>query len=456
VAALSYWFLSPSFLLALAGQIRGWEETEPTPVRSWRTATVDAIVPAYNEESTIALALESLTRQDFPLRQIIVVDDASTDRTAEVVRRYAELSSRNIVSVRRNEQMGKTPAIREICQQSDTDVLFVLDADTVLMDSNYVSRSVEELFRNAGVASVCGQVMPLQHTTLSAAAHRSMTLAQLSGEFAGIMSSVQNRWTRLLIWFTIVYRTALYLFLSRLVYDGHLKLLGGTLNPAGCAVAYRRDRLAECFAYAQPKIGDNLSSSEDIYIGHFFNWKGYRNVHISAIRCESAEPPVTRLWRQLFLWSSSFFQSSYYFPSLPLTVLKWRSHFIARLSKRRIPERRQAREQYRAPWGEGYTKRYGRPIGLISCLSLVEKVTFPAILLGLMIFYPDVALLSLLIEILISAAAVAVVSDSGARLRGAAMMIAATPIRLMSMIVDVAAMTRFALDMAIGQRNWRK
>jgi hypothetical protein len=73
-----------------------------------------------------------------------------------------------------------------------------------------------------------------------------------------------------------------------------------------------------------------------------------------------------------------------------------------------------------------------------------------------MIFYPDVALLSLLIEILISAAAVAVVSDSGARLRGAAMMIAATPIRLMSMIVDVAAMTRFALDMAIGQRNWRK
>jgi hypothetical protein len=159
------------------------------------------------------------------------------------------------------------------------------------------------------------------------------------------------------------------------------------------------------------------------------------------------------LWRQLFLWSSSFFQSIYYFPSLPLTVFKWR--FFAP-AQRRNAERRQAREQYRAPWGESHTKRYGRPIGLIGCVSLVEKVTFPAILLGLAVFYPDVAVFSLMIEIFISAAAVALVSDSGARIRGAGMMIAATPFRLMSMAVDVAAVSRFMWDLAVGNRNWRK
>jgi glycosyltransferase involved in cell wall biosynthesis len=453
VAALSYWFLSPSFLLALAGRIRGWDGTEPTPVRDWHTVTVDAVVPALNEEHKIALALESLIRQDFSLRQIIVVDDGSTDRTPDVVRRFAELSGRDIVLVSRKERAGKTAAIREVCEQSDADALFILDADTVLMDSNYVSKTVEELFRNAGVASVCGEVTPLRQKTVSAAAARSPVLAQLSRQFGGILSGGQSGSRRLLTWFTVVYRTALYLFLHRLLYDGHLKLLGGTLNPAGCATAYRRDRLAECFAYAQPRVGDNLSVSEDIYIGHFFNWKGYRNVHISGVRCESAEPPVTRLWRQLFLWSSSFFQSIYYFPSLPLTVFKWR--FFAP-AQRRNAERRQAREQYRAPWGESHTKRYGRPIGLIGCVSLVEKVTFPAILLGLAVFYPDVAVFSLMIEIFISAAAVALVSDSGARIRGAGMMIAATPFRLMSMAVDVAAVSRFMWDLAVGNRNWRK
>src|SRR5690242_17714772 len=142
MAAVSYWLLSPSFLLALAGKIRGWDSTVPTPVRDWRTAEVDAVIPARNEERKIALALDSLLRQDFPLRRIIVVDDASTDRTAEIVRRFVELHAgdgpedarrREIVLIRREQPAGKTPGIREVCQKSDADVVFILDADTVLI-----------------------------------------------------------------------------------------------------------------------------------------------------------------------------------------------------------------------------------------------------------------------------------------------------------------------------------
>jgi hypothetical protein len=247
----------------------------------------------------------------------------------------------------------------------------------------------------------------------------------------------------------------MYLFLHRVLYDGHLKLTGGTLNPAGCAVAYRRERLAECFAYAGPKVGDNLSVSEDIYIGHFFNWKGYRNVHLAGIQCESTEPPVTRLGKQLFLWSSSFLQSIHYFPSLPLTILKLPALLFHR---RKSPgsERRRVKEQYRAPWGEGFTRRHGRPVGLIDCTSFVEKITFPAILLGLAIRYPQLALWTLLVEMTVSALAVGLVSDRGTRMRAAGMMIAATPLRLMSILIDVFALGRFAIDLATGNREWRK
>jgi hypothetical protein len=455
MAAVSYWLISPSFLLALAGKIRGWDRTAPTPTRDWHTAKVDAIIPARNEQRTIAIALDSLLQQDFPIRRIIVVDDASTDRTPEIVTRFAKLYDREIALVRRERPAGKTPGIREVCEKSDADVLFILDADTVLIHRDYISKTVQEMFRNAGVASVCGEVMPLRENTISAAAARSEIVRQLAAEFGPAMTGAQGRWTRIFTYFTIIYRTALYLFLHRILYDGHLKLTGGTLNPAGCAVAYRRDRLAECFSYAGPKVGDDLSHSEDIYIGHFFNWKGYRNIHLGGIQCESTEPPVTRLGKQLFLWSSSFLQSIHYFPSLPFTILKWPSLVFGRHTPAGA-ERRRVKEQYRAPWGERYTQRHGRPVGLIDLTSLVEKITFPLILVGLAIRYPEVALLTLLIEMSVSSMAVALVSDSGERIRNAGMMVAATPFRLLSIVVDVVAIGRFAVDLATGNRNWRK
>ncbi len=47
---------------------------------------VTIIVPARNEERNIAFCLESLLAMDYPRFEIFVVDDHSTDRTAEIVR----------------------------------------------------------------------------------------------------------------------------------------------------------------------------------------------------------------------------------------------------------------------------------------------------------------------------------------------------------------------------------
>ena len=156
----------------------------------------------------------------------------------------------------------------------------------------------------------------------------------------------------------MIYRTSLYVFLQRILYDGHMKMYGSRLNPIGCAVVYRTPRLRECFAYAQPQMGDNLTNSEDIFIGHFFSWKGWRNIQVSDVRCESIEPSVERLPRQLYLWSSSFLQAMYYFSELPLSPFKGMKHRIAELFSRHrngVPAGAQLRtiqEQYRAPWGE--------------------------------------------------------------------------------------------------------
>ena len=53
-------------------------------------ALVDVLIPAYNAEKYIGEAIESVLAQDYSPFHIIVVDDGSTDGTAEVVRQFGD------------------------------------------------------------------------------------------------------------------------------------------------------------------------------------------------------------------------------------------------------------------------------------------------------------------------------------------------------------------------------
>ena len=53
-------------------------------------SSISVIIPAYNAEKYIGEAIESALNQTRPAKEIIVVDDASTDRTAEIARSFGE------------------------------------------------------------------------------------------------------------------------------------------------------------------------------------------------------------------------------------------------------------------------------------------------------------------------------------------------------------------------------
>jgi glycosyltransferase involved in cell wall biosynthesis len=87
-------------------------------------ATVTAVIPAYNAERHVAHAIESCLRQTHPPLEIIVVDDGSTDNTADACSRFGPQ-----VRVIRKPNGGPASARNRGVADARGDWIALLDAD---------------------------------------------------------------------------------------------------------------------------------------------------------------------------------------------------------------------------------------------------------------------------------------------------------------------------------------
>lgn len=103
---------------------------------------VSIIVPARNEESSLADCLRSLTAQTGVAFEIIVVDDASTDRTREIARNFAGVRVISPEPLPRN-WTGKNNALVAGANHARARWLLFTDADTVHLAGS-LARTLEE------------------------------------------------------------------------------------------------------------------------------------------------------------------------------------------------------------------------------------------------------------------------------------------------------------------------
>ena len=89
-------------------------------------ALVSILITAYNAEDTIAHTLESAIAQTWQRKEIIVIDDGSTDRTAEVARQFKQ------VKVVSTENRGLSGAQNNAFPLIQGDYIQYLDADDLL------------------------------------------------------------------------------------------------------------------------------------------------------------------------------------------------------------------------------------------------------------------------------------------------------------------------------------
>ena len=108
---------------------RGVEGPDPP---EGRVPKVSIIVPVKNEEKVVGRLLEALVRLDYPEKEVIVVEDGSSDRTGEICRRYAEKYPNLIKFYHKEPSRGKPQAINYAARRATGDIIAVYDADTVV------------------------------------------------------------------------------------------------------------------------------------------------------------------------------------------------------------------------------------------------------------------------------------------------------------------------------------
>lgn len=94
---------------------------------------VSVLVAAYNAEKYISECLDSLLRQTLKEIQVICIDDASTDRTLDILKKYAARDAR-IVVLSQPENAGQACARNRGLSVAEGEFITMLDSDDWLSD----------------------------------------------------------------------------------------------------------------------------------------------------------------------------------------------------------------------------------------------------------------------------------------------------------------------------------
>ncbi len=438
--------LGPSALLGAYGMLRAPDRTVPTPRERWRDAVVDVVIPGHCHQATIVHCLAALQAQTLTPRQVVLVDDGGLGRdgTAVLAREFANANRMPLTVIERRWSIGRTPTVKRQAREFDGDVLFVLDADTVLTSPDYLERCVQELYQGAGIASACGTLLPLRGRDRRALSATAAFRRWIGEDEYRDPQAPRGDWQRIEQWFADTYRECTALVQQRFLQHGHMRAFGGIGHAPGGAVAYRRQYLKDVFDRHEPVHGDTLTHAEDIFIGFALGNEGYRNIQLPDVVARAQQHPLQQLPTQIARDAMAYLQSCFHFDALLQTPLRApRSWWRGNGRRDAGHELRRIAEAYRQPFGERLTREQGRPIGWVLVSTSLEKLALPAMLLTLLAIGQGALVGWVLAVELALWLTVLVVVSREQRLATALRGLAIAPLRYVALVADVAGVFGF-------------
>ncbi|MGW7343953.1 glycosyltransferase [Streptomyces sp. NPDC054854] len=248
-------------LAAAAAAHRRRTESRAWPL-SVPPAGVSAVIPAHNEQETIASCVRALLDGGHPGIDVVVVDDGSTDGTAAAARTVADPRVRVVTQ----PNQGKPAALNAGVAHAAHDVILMVDADTVIVPGAVVRLAAA--FADPSVGAVAGN------------------------------TKVANRKGLLPLWQHLEY--VMSFGLERRLFD----LAGASPTIPGAIGAFRRSALASCGGIS----ADTLAEDTDIAMA--LCRAGWRVVYRSDAHAHTHVPAtIPELWHQRHRWAYGTLQS---------------------------------------------------------------------------------------------------------------------------------------------------
>jgi cellulose synthase/poly-beta-1,6-N-acetylglucosamine synthase-like glycosyltransferase len=117
--------------------------------------SVSVLIPAYNEQKVLARTLETVIEATYPGKEVIVIDDGSSDRTYQIASSFSDRG----VKVIHRPNGGKASALNHGVLFTRGEIVIIVDADSQVCKSTFID--LVQPFRDPDVAAVAGNIKVL-------------------------------------------------------------------------------------------------------------------------------------------------------------------------------------------------------------------------------------------------------------------------------------------------------
>jgi len=156
VIYLIYMFVSIYFLsLFLSLYYKNKKELFKYP-KATRKYSISVLVPAFNEEKTIKDTIKAIFASDYPIKELIVLNDGSSDNTGKIVERMLKTYPKLKLINKKNS--GKADSLNQGIKISKGELVAVVDADSYPAKGSF--EKLTGFFENKNVGAVTCVFVP--------------------------------------------------------------------------------------------------------------------------------------------------------------------------------------------------------------------------------------------------------------------------------------------------------
>lgn len=220
---------------------------------------ISFIIACYNEAETIADTIKNLDGLSFPLKEIIAVNDGSSDHTKEELLKLED--EYHIKFINLEENKGKANALNVAAKLAKYPYLMCVDADTII-DDDAPYYMIESLVNDASIGAVTGNPRIRNKSTLLG---KIQTI-----EYASMIGSIKRAQT----------------------INGYVNTISGVFSLFNKKALEKND------------FWDTDMITEDIAVSWKFHLSGYKIKYEPRALCWMLVPETFKgLWKQRVRWS---------------------------------------------------------------------------------------------------------------------------------------------------------